>query len=89
MKAYIKKTRWKEFKEKYLDYDFTQAISPKHYIRVVDKHGLLLVIDKKTREMQIATPMGMGGSPFMEAHKDRYRDLLDLDYIEYKKGKFD
>jgi hypothetical protein len=87
MKAYIKKIKWQEFKENYLDYNFTQAISPKHYIRVIDKHGLFLVINKITREMQVTTPMG--SSPFIEAHKDKYRDLLDLDYIEYMKGKFD
>lgn len=87
MKAYIKKTKWQEFKDNYLDYGFTQAISPKHYIRVIDKQGLFLTINKRTRELGLFTLIG--SSPFMEAHKDKYRDLLDLDYIEYKKGKFD
>lgn len=42
---------------------------------------------RRTREVKLLA--GMGTSPFMEVHKDKYQDLVDRDFIEYKKGRYD
>ena len=49
--------------------------------------GLWVVVMKRTREVKLLTPMG--GSPFMEAHKDKYQDLFDDGFVEYEKGRWD
>lgn len=88
MKAYIKKEKFDEFKNKYLDYGFTLAINPsKGWVKEIDPTGLWVVVMKRTREVKLLTLMG--GSPFMEAHKDKYQDLYDAEFIEYKKGRWD
>jgi hypothetical protein len=88
MKAYIKKERFDEFKRDYLDYGFTLAAKPeKGWVKVIDPDGLYVIVMRRTREVKLLA--GMGGSPFMEVHKDKYQDLVDKDFIEYKKGRYD
>lgn len=88
MKAYIKKERFDEFKRDYLDYGFTLAAKPeKGWVKVIDPNGLYIIVMRRTREVKLLT--GIGGSPFMEVHKDKYQDLVDKDFIEYKKGRYD
>lgn len=86
MKAFIKKDKWEEFKKDYVFYSFTLAPNPNYYIKKVSD-SLILMISRKTKELHLITPMGE--SPFMEAHKDKYKDLLKKEFIEFKKGKFD
>ena len=42
----------------------------------------------RTRRVTLLTGL-CGESPFMEAHKDKYQDLIDDGFIEYVKGRFD
>lgn len=87
MKAYIRKDKWNEFKENYLDYWFLPPIdNVPFYVKTIEKN-LKLLINKKTRELKLITPMGE--SPFMEVHTQYYLDLFDNGFIEYIKGKFD
>ena len=88
MKAFIKKDRFAEFQKNYLDYGFILAVNPnKGYVKTIDKDGLWVIVMKRTREVKLITLMG--GSPFMEVHKDKYQDLFDAGFIEFKKGRYD
>lgn len=88
MKAFIKKDRFIEFQKNYLDYGFTLAVnSDKGYVKTIDEDGLWVIVMKRTREVKLITLMG--GSPFMEVHKDKYQDLFDAGFIEFKKGRYD
>lgn len=88
MKAYIKKERFEEFKKDYVNYGFTLAVNPeKGYVKTIDSSGLWVIVMRRTREVKLLTTMG--GSPFMESHKDKYQDLFDAEFIEYKKGRYD
>lgn len=88
MKAYIKKERFDEFKRDYLEYGFTLAAKPeKGWVKIIDPDGLYVIVMRRTREVKLLA--GMGTSPFMEVHKDKYQDLVDKDFIEYKKGRYD
>ena len=88
MKAFIKKDRFTEFQKNYLDYGFTLAVNPdKGYVKTIDEDGLWVIVMKRTREVKLITLMG--GSPFMEVHKDKYQDLFDAGFIEFKKGRYD
>lgn len=88
MKAFIKKDRFVEFKKNYLDYGFTLAVNPdKGWVKTIDEDGLWVIVMKRTREVKLITLMG--GSPFMEVHKDKYQDLVDAGFIEYVKGRYD
>lgn len=86
MLAYIKKDKWEEFKKDYVFYNFSLAPNPNYYIKKIDD-SLLLIISRRTRKLELFTQMGT--SPFMESHKDKFKDLIDNDFIEYKKSKFD
>lgn len=88
MKAYIKENKWEEFKELCSKYGFGVSLKkPKQYFQKVIDEDIMLLINKKTRELILITPMGE--SPFMEVHKDTYKDIYDRGYIEYEEGRFD
>ena len=88
MKAYIKKERFDEFKRDYLDYGFTLAVKPeKGWVKVIDPQGLYVIVMRRTREFKLLTETGI--SPFMEVHKDKYQELVDKDFIQYKNGRYD
>ena len=59
MRAFIKEDKWKEFKEltnKYGFYIDTKKPS-KYYAKPIDE-DIILLVDKKTRELHLITPMG-------------------------------
>ena len=88
MKAYIKENKWEEFKELCSKYGFGVSLKkPKQYFQKVIDENIMLLVNKKTRELLLITPMGE--SPFMEVHKDTYKDIYDMGYIEYEEGRFD
>ena len=88
MKAYIKENKWEEFKELCSKYGFGVSLKkPKQYFQKVIDEDIMLLVNKKTRELLLITPMGE--SPFMEVHKDTYKDIYDMEYIEYEEGRFD
>lgn len=88
MKAYIKKERFDEFKRDYLDYGFTLAVKPeKGWVKVIDPQGLYVIVMRRTRELKLLTETGI--SSFMEVHKDKYQELVDKDFIQYKNGRYD
>lgn len=88
MKAYIKKEKFDEFKKDYLYYGFNLAAKPeKGWVKEIDPDGLYVIVMRRTREVKLLA--GMGTSLFMEVHKDKYQDLVDKDFIEYKKGRWD
>jgi hypothetical protein len=80
MDAKIKEGKLKEL----LDFEFEE--SKNTYFREI-KYPVLLVVDKKTRYMVVKTPFGEAA--FMEAHKDKFQDLIDADMVEFVKGEFD
>lgn len=87
MKAFIKKDKWQRFKHAYnIYFGFYTTLNAKYYVKPLDEN-CSLVINKKTRQLDLVTPMGE--SPFMEVHKQFYNDLIEADFIEYKQGKFD
>ena len=88
MKAYIKENKWDEFKELCSKYGFGVSLKKrKQYFQKVIDEDIMLLVNKKTRELILITPMGE--SPFMEVHKDTYKDIYDMGYIEYEEGRFD
>ena len=89
MKAYIKKDKWNEFKENYSKYNFMPSVKKGDgYGKLLCNGNILVCVIAKTRRLTLLTGLG-GESPFMEAHKDKYKELIKDDFIEYKKGKFD
>lgn len=88
MRAFIKEDKWNRFKEVMNSYGFyIGEYKPNKYFTKVIEDDLLLVINRKTREMQLCTPMGT--SPFMEMHIQFYQELYDADFIEFIESKFD
>lgn len=89
MKAYIRKDKWNEFKENYSKYNFIpSAKKGLGYVKPLYDGDILICVIARTRRVTLLTGLN-GESPFMEAHKDKYQDLIDDDFIEYVKGKFD
>lgn len=89
MKVYIKKDKWNEFKENYSKYNFMPSIKKGYgYVKPLYDGNILVCVIAKTRRLTLLTGLG-GESPFMEAHKDKYKELIEDDFIEYKKGRFD
>lgn len=87
MKAYIKENKWDEFKENCNKYKFyVYNKSKKYFVKIIDEDAILTV-NKKTRELQLQTPMGY--SPFMEVHKETYKDIYDEGFIEFEESRFD
>ena len=88
MRAYIKEDKWEKFKELSNKYGFyIDTMKPKQYLTKVIDEDLILLVQKRTRELHLVTPMGE--SPFMEVHTQFYKDLYDEGYIEFIEGKFD
>ena len=87
MKAFIKQEYWDQFKENCNKYKFyVYSKSKKHFVKIIDEDAILTV-NKKTRELQLQTPMGY--SPFMEVHKETYKDLYDEGFVEFEESRFD
>lgn len=88
MRAFIKEDKWAEFKALSNKYGFyIDAHKPNKYLTKVIDEDMLLLVQKKTRELHLVTPMGE--SPFMEVHTDFYKDLYKEGFIEFIEGKFD
>lgn len=87
MKAYIKQDRWDQFKGISNKYGFYLEYKPNKYFTKRIDDDMIILINKKTREVQLITPMG--SSPFMEVHTTFYKDIYDEGYIEFVEGKFD
>lgn len=87
MKAFVKEDLWDQFKGISNKYGFYLEYKPNRYFTKRIDDDILLIINKKTREMQLITPAG--GSPFMEVHTQFYQDLFDDGYIEFVEGRFD
>lgn len=88
MRAFIKEDRWEKFKELSNKYGFYIDVKkPKLYLTKVIDEDLILLVQKKTRELHLVTPMGE--SPFMEVHTQFYKDLFDDGYIEFIESRFD
>lgn len=71
--------------DKLKDYGFVDGENMidgrKCYMREI-KSPVYLVIDKRTRELNVRTPLGK--ALVIEAHKDKYQDLLDAGLVEYR-----
>lgn len=88
MRAFIREDKWDKFKELANKYGFYIDLKkPKQYLTKVIDDDMVLVVQKKTRELHLLTPMG--GSPFMEVHTQFYKDLFDEGYIEFVESRFD
>ncbi|MGM9543511.1 MAG: hypothetical protein ACI3T9_00860 [Romboutsia timonensis] len=88
MRAYIKEDKWDKFKELSNKYGFyIDTKKPKKYLVKTIDTDMVLLVQKKTRELHLITPMGE--SPFMEVHTQFYKDLYDEGYIEFVEGRFD
>lgn len=51
------------------------------------KHPLYLIVDKKTRELVLLSPMGPAA--YMEAHKDKFWDLITAGFVLFLKTEYD
>lgn len=100
MRAFIKEGVWLNFLSTYPSYGFLSTKVPKG-TKVYEKYGavsysrpydtdpdcMVYLVVTLDRELHVITPMGE--SPFMESHEKAFKDMLDADMIEYKKGKYD
>lgn len=88
MRAFVKQELWDRFKEISNKYGFYLDVKkPKLYLTKVIDEDLILLVQKKTRELHLITPMGE--SPFMEVHTQFYKDLFDDGFIEFVESRFD
>lgn len=89
MRAFIKKDKWEEFIEKWLDYGYLPSFDLLRHPSVYKKidNLLYLFVDTVTKEIHLVTPLG--SSPFMEVQTKYFQELLDDDLVEFVKGKFD
>lgn len=88
MRAFVKQELWDQFKNTSNKYGFyIDAKKPKLYLTKVIDEDLILLVQKKTRELHLITPMGE--SPFMEVHTQFYKDLFDDGFIEFIESRFD
>lgn len=100
MRAFIKKGSWLNFVSTYPSYGFLSTKIPEgshaykkygaiSYSRPYDNEPdcMVYLVVTLDRELHVITPMGE--SPFMESHEKAFKDMLDADMIEYKKGKYD
>ena len=98
MRAIIKRNKWVEFINTYQAYGFTMDILPKEYrgsktiyVRPVGKDNnvvtMTYLIVSMDGELHLVTPMGE--SPFMESHKDKFEDLIAMNFIDFVKGEYD
>lgn len=104
MRAFIKEGAWLNFVTAYPRYGFLMTKIPEGS-HAYKKYGALSysrpydMLDENDpfnvvyltvtldRELHVITPMGE--SPFMESHEKAFKDMLDANMIEYKKGKYD
>lgn len=100
MRAFIKEGCWLNFLSTYPSYGFLSTKIPEgshaykkygalSYSRPYDNEPdcMVYLVVTLDRELHVITPMGE--SPFMESHEKAFKDMLDADMIEYKKGKYD
>lgn len=100
MRAFIKEGSWLNFVTAYPSYGFLSTKIPKDtelykrygvisYSRPYDNEPdcMVYLVVTMDRELHVITPMGE--SPFMESHEEAFKDLVDANMIEYKKGKYD
>ena len=87
MRAFIKEDMWDKFKELSNKYKFFLGYKPNKFFSKLIEEDMMLIVNKKTRELHLITPMGE--SPYMEVHTNMYQDLLDDGYIEFQEGRFD
>ncbi|QOR34431.1 hypothetical protein IMX26_13155 [Clostridium sp. 'deep sea'] len=70
---------------KLLDYGFNRDFKCAYfkkpcYYRVV-KHPVYLIVLKNTKELKLVTPNGFAA--FIDAHKDKFQDLIDSDLVKF------
>lgn len=65
----------------------TKAMQPEFYYKDIG-HGCYVTIQAYSRVINIDTPMN-GRVPFMDAHKEKFKELIDADMIEWERNKFD
>ena len=100
MRAIIKRSKWVEFINTYQVYGFTMDILPKEYrgsktiyVRPVEMNGspspmiMTYLIVSMDGEIHLVTPMGE--SPYMESHKDKFEDLIAMDFVDFVKVEYD
>lgn len=100
MRAFIKEGSWLNFVTAYPSYGFLSTKIPKDtelykrygvisYSRPYDNDPdcMVYLVVTMDKELHVITPMGE--SPFMESHEEAFKDLVDANMIEYKKGKYD
>ena len=98
MRAIINRNKWIEFMKTYQVYGFTMDTLPKKqngsktiYVRPVINDGsvatMTYLIVTMDGELHLITPMGE--SPYMESHKDKFEDLIRMDFIDFVKGDYD
>ena len=93
MRAFVKEDKWVQFIATAIGRGFFPDKTPggnSIYVRNPlpedpKNHVLLIITDD--RELHLVTPFGE--TPFMEAHKDAYGDLLNDDFIVFERGEFD
>lgn len=93
MRAFIKEDKWVNFVATAIGRGFFPDTLPngeRMYVRNPDGSdsiGFTMLLITMDRELHLATPVGE--SPFMEAHKETFSDLIADDFIEYVEGDFD
>lgn len=98
MRAIIKRSKWVEFINTYQVYGFTMDMLPSDYkgsktiyVRPVNPKdysiSMMYLIVSMDGELHLTTPMGE--SPFMESHKDKFEDLIAMDFVDFVKGEYD
>lgn len=93
MRAFINEECKYEFASKAIGFGFFNDILPtgeRVWVRNPrpddPKNHTMLVI---TSDMEIHLVTPMGESPFMEAHKDCFKDLISEGLVEFREGDFD
>lgn len=90
MRAFIRKEKWEDFIENWLDYGYLPSIdgrlkNPSVYKKIDTL--LYVIVDTITKEIHLVTPLG--SSPFMEVQTKYFQELVAADLVEFVKGKFD
>lgn len=60
--------------------DINLKNNTKVYLREI-KSPVHLVVNTKTREIRVITPMG--AAAFIESHKDKFEDLIKAEIVEF------
>ena len=66
-----------------------ERVKPSLYVRPIVRERVVLhlVANTRRRSLEVRTPFGVAA--FMEAHKEKFSDLIEADVVEFVKGKFD